>query len=489
VRTAIFARASLVVAAAGVLAACNSRPAATGAAISSPLQARACEIPPASDAQCHVLAVPENRAAPARTIPLHILVLRATGRQPSPDPIFFLAGGPGQAAADVMHDPTVPASDLRRDRDLVYADQRGTGRSHPLNCPFYGPPEQPSTFFDKFLPVDKIRACREELSRAADLSQYTTGASVEDLEAIRVAMGYGQINLVGGSYGTRLAMEYVRRYGQHVRAVILDSPVTPATHAPEGFGRFADAALTSLLDECAATEPCAKAFPDIRQEARAVFDRLRQGPVTARAAHPSRQVQAEVTLTREHVAEAVRYLMYSTQGASRVPLYLHEAFKGNYDPFAAFLMRWRAQGTFDGLYLSITCAEDVPFVAADAAERDDPTFLGGYRVRQQRDACAEWPRGARGERQFEPVIAEVPVLMTSGALDPVTPPANADVLAKTLPRSLHVRIPFSGHSPSGLTDLDCLSTIKRAFIERGRVDGLDTSCVARMTRRGFVTAQ
>jgi pimeloyl-ACP methyl ester carboxylesterase len=171
-----------------------------------------------------------------------------------------------------------------------------------------------------------------------------------------------------------------------------------------------------------------------------------------------------------------------------VPLYLHEAVNGNYAPIANFLIRWRAGGTFDGLYLSITCAEDVPYVARDAAERDDPTYLGGYRVRQQRQACAEWPRGAPFEPQFQPVVSSVPVLMTSGELDPVTPPANADELVRTLPNGRHVRVPFSGHSPAGLAGVDCLDTIKRTFIERGRTDGLDTSCVSRIVRPGFLTA-
>ena len=178
-----------------------------------------------------------------------------------------------------------------------------------------------------------------------------------------------------------------------------------------------------------------------------------------------------MTLTRDHVAEAIRYLMYSSLGASRVPLYLHEAFNGNFSLIADFLIRWRARGTFDGLYLSITCAEDVPLVAPDAAERDDPTYLGGYRVRQQRAACAVWPRGARSDTSGTPVKAAVPILLTSGTLDPVTPAENGDTIAQTLSHSLHVRVPSAGHSPFGLTGLDCLDDLKRTFIERGRARG------------------
>jgi pimeloyl-ACP methyl ester carboxylesterase len=441
-----------------------------------------------TDARCYRVQVRENRTiASGRMIPLRVVVLPAAGAERAPDPIFQLAGGPGQAASELIGERSFADPGLRERRDLVFADQRGTGGSNSLACRFYGPPERPSTYFTAFLPIDKVRECRSELQRTADLAQYTTAASVDDLEEIRAAMNYPTINIVGGSYGTRLAMEYVRRYEPRVRAVILESPVTPATHAPEHFGQLAARALDGLLDECAASASCAKAFPRIRDEARAVFDRLRSGPVTTTVAHPRNGKPGEVTLTRDHVGEAIRYMMYSSFGASRVPLYLHEAFAGNYSPLAQFLIRWRADGTFDGLYLSITCAEDVPLVAPDAAERDDPTYLGGYRVRQQRAACAEWPRGTRAESAGQPVKASVPVLITSGMLDPVTPPENGDEVAKTLSHHLHIKVPSGGHSAAGLVGLECLADLKRTFMEHARTDALDAACVNRISRPGFVT--
>jgi pimeloyl-ACP methyl ester carboxylesterase len=455
---------------------------------SSTLESEACSGVADSRARCYRLAVAENRSAPSRTIRLRIVIQPATGGAPQPDPVFFLAGGPGQAASSLLRERTMVSPGIARDRDMVFADQRGTGGSNSLDCQFYGPPDVPQSYFDKFLPLDKVRECRKALSASADLAQYTTDASVEDLEAIRVALGRPRINLIGGSYGTRLAMEYVRRYGEHVRTVTLESPVTASTHAPEEFGRFADRALAKLIDECARTPACQQAFPKLADEVKVVFDRLRQGSVTAMVAHPSRKEPARVTLTRDHVAEVVRYMMYSAQGGSYVPLYLHHAFSGNFEPIATFLIRWRAAGTFDGLYLSITCAEDVPYIANDAAEADEPTYLGSYRVRQQREACAEWPRGTVFAKQFEAVRSSVPILMTSGDLDPVTPAENADALGKTLPNSVHVRIPFSGHSPSGLAGLECLDEIKRTFIEKGGIEGLDTSCVSKIIRRGFATS-
>ncbi len=440
-----------------------------------------------SQARCYRLNVPENRAKPSRVISLRIAVVKATGANRAPDPIFYLAGGPGQAATTVMSARELVDASLGDNRDLVFADQRGTGGSNPLNCHFYGPPQNPNSYFQQFLPIDKVKACRAALESTADLTQYTTDASVDDLEAIRMAFGYAQINLIGGSYGTRLAMEYVRRYGPsgRVRSVILESPVSPADHTPEHFGQFAARALDALFDECAATPACADAFPHLRDEANTVFDRLRAGAVTTTASHPSLSTRGVVTLTRDHVAEAIRYMLYSAAGASMVPLYLHEAFNGNYAPLADYLIRWRADGTFDGLYLSITCAEDVPFIAADAADRDAPTFLGSYRVREQRAACAEWPHAERSSVAAQPVTSAVPTLIMSGALDPVTPSANAEIIARTLSHSVHLQIPFSGHSPAGLTGLSCLNAVKRSFIDRASTDGLDTTCIAEITRPGF----
>jgi pimeloyl-ACP methyl ester carboxylesterase len=488
-----FAGAALVLAVAAATAGCSGSGEAKGAGAAGSLVEEACVGVPVPDARCLRLTVHENQTTRrGRTIPLRIVVLPATATEPArreDDAIVYLAGGPGQAATALIGDPSLVTDGVRARRDIVYADQRGTGGSNPLLCRFYGPPGEPQSFFDAFLPIEKVRACRSALERTADLSQYTTSASVEDLEAIRVALEYPRLTLVGGSYGTRLAMEYVRRYETRVRAIVLESPVTPVNHVPEHFGAFAQRALDGLLDECLGDAACAKAFPAIRDEARQVFERLRRGPVTAMAEHPSARRPAMVTLTRDHVAEAIRYLTYSSAGASRVPLYLHEAFTGDFSAIANFLIRWRASGTFDGLYLSITCTEDVPLVAPDAAERDDPTYLGGYRVRQQRAACAAWPRGAMPASSLLPVKTSVPTFITSGTLDPVTPAENGDAIARTLADSLHVRVPSGGHSPHGLRGLDCLDRLKRDFIERAGAGRLDTSCVSRIMRPGFATTR
>ena len=446
---------------------------------STALDPKACPDTTPDGARCYTLRVPENRANPAgRTIPLHIVVLPAVGPERATDAFVFLVGGPGEAATRTA--PAFADRPVRKRRDLVFADQRGTGRSNDLGCEFYAG-ENARGRFEDFLPAAKVPGCRAALEASADLAQYTTAASVEDLEAIRAALGYESLNVAGGSYGTRLALEYLRAHESRVRTVTLEGPVPPRLRAPEGFGRAAQRALDGVLDECLADAACGAAFPRIKEEAAEVFERLRHGPV--RVSPDARSHPME--MTRDHVAEAIRYMLYSSAEASRVPQALHAASRGDFAPVAQFLRRWRRDGTFDGLYLSITCAEDVPFVAADAAEADDPTFLGGYRVRQQRAACAQWPRGAAPGWRDKPVRSDVPALIISGVLDPVTPAEFGDEVARTLPNSVHVRVPSGAHGFRGLVGTECIEDLKLALIETGRTAGLDTSCASKIRRRGF----
>ena len=458
--------------------------AACGALSPSPSQAprSACSDIRLSRVRCATVAVPENRTTGhGRRIALRAAVLPARGSNRAPDPVFFLAGGPGQAATDFLRDPGMARHALGERRDLVFVDQRGTGRSNPLMCDFYRPADVAAGVFADFMPLARVRECRNLLESRADLSQYTTAASVADLEDVRAALGYEHINLSGGSYGTRLAMEYVRAHPGRVRSVILDGAVPPSLRMPEGFGRAAQQALDGLLDECAATPACARAFPGIRNESRAVFERLSRGSISTTL----QDTAVAVTMTRDNVAEAIRYMSYSARDASRVPLLLHRAHEGDFTGIARFLRDYRTPGTFEALYLSITCTEDVPFLSKDAAAEDEPTYLGSYRIRQQQAACAEWPRGAVPAWHGEPVRANVPVLITSGLLDPVTPPAGADLVARSLPNSLHLKVPSGAHGLGGLRGLECLVALKRDFVERGTVAALDAACVQAIARPAF----
>jgi pimeloyl-ACP methyl ester carboxylesterase len=254
---------------------------------------------------------------------------------------------------------------------------------------------------------------------------------------------------------------------------------------PERFGQVAQRALDGVLDDCLADPGCTRAFPRIKEETQAVIGRIRRGPVRAAVRHPASGVGGDVTVPADNIVEAIRYMTYSSSGAARLPLFLHEAFAGNFAPLSQFLLDRRADGLFEGLYLSVTCTEDVPFMRAGAEEADEPTYLGAYRVREQRAACAEWGSGRVPAWHRTPVTSTRPVLILSGTRDPVTPPEYGDEIAKTLPNSVHLRIPAGGHSPDGLTGLDCLSNAERDFLAAADPKVVDASCLKMIARRGF----
>ena len=436
-----------------------------------------------AEARCSTVRVPENRATRGgRIIGVRVAVLPASGPERVADPVFVLAGGPGQAATDLVGGYL--SHPLRARRDIVFMDQRGTGGSNPLACDMYRAEDEGRGVFADFLPIERVRECRARLERSADLTQYTTAASVADMDDVRRALGYTRINLIGGSYGTRLALEYMRQHGAHVRSAVLDGAIAPSAAMPAGFGRAAQRALDGVLDECRATPACAAAFPDVHASARTVFASLDAAPARTRFTTPP---VVEVVMTRDHVAEAIRYLTYTTRDASRVPLVLDRAARGDFGPLADSL-RGRRRGSrsvVDGLYLSITCAEDVPFIPGNAAAEDRDTYLRDYRIRQQQAACLEWPRGAVPAWHRQPVTSAVPTLLVTGDLDPATPPAHAKEVARTLANSRTVIVPSAAHGLWGIDGMSCVDALRHGVIERGSVRDLDASCVAGVRRAGF----
>ena len=441
------------------------------------------------EAKCGMLEVFENRATQeGRKIKLNILVLPATGPQREPDALFYLAGGPGSAATEDARGLAQVLANVRQRRDLVFVDQRGTGQSNPLNCELFNSAD-PQSYFGAFLPVDDVRKCREQLEPKADLTLYTTNIAMDDLDDVRAALGYEQINLYGGSYGTRAALVYLRRHPKHVRTAILHGVAPTNQFMPRSFPQDAERALQGVLSECEADEACRKAFPNVKADAQRVLEQLLQSPARVELKQSQAKDPVTLTLNRNLAAEAVRYMLYNPGGAGRVPLFLHLAAAGNYEPLAKAALFYRqnlvATGS-NGMYLSVTCAEDLPFVkAAEAKQIGANTFLGSYRYEDQSAACQLWPRGIVEAKYAEPVRSDKPVLILTGEWDPVTPPSQGDAVAKTLPNSLHLVVNDGAHGLSGLAGGDCLDRVLTQFVERGSVKDLDTSCAKNIKRNGF----
>jgi pimeloyl-ACP methyl ester carboxylesterase len=377
---------------------------------------------------------------------------------------------------------------IREHRDLVFVDQRGTGGSNPLNCNLFNPDDFQSYLGDYF-PLADVRKCREQLEPKADLKLYTTSIAMDDLEDVRRALGYQKINISGGSYGTRAAQVFLKQHPGSVRAVILHGVSLTSQFMPRDFPQDAERALNGVLAECAADKACHEAFPNLEAEKQSVLERLLRGPIEIDLKRGTSNEKVHLSLSRDLAAEAIRYMLYQPDSASRIPLLLHLAAQNNFTPLVNAAIGYRANivaGGYNGMYLSVTCAEDLPPIKPGEGERNGAnTFLGDYRLRQQRAACALWPRGKVPGNYAEPTVSHVPALILTGQWDPVTPPIYGDIAAKHLSRSLHVIVPHGGHAFGGLSNLDCLDNLIASFIEKGTTTGLDTSCVSSIKRQGF----
>jgi len=450
-----------------------------------------CEVPGAEEGKkekvlCGTYEVFENRDLKAgRKIPIKIVVFPAKSSVKEPDPLFYIPGGPGSSATEDAPYVAQDFEKIREHRDLVFVDQRGTGGSNPLSCEFFDPKDVQS-YLGHWDPPAQVRECRKQLEQKADLKLYGTSIAMDDLDEVRNALGYGKINLYGGSYGTRATMAYVRQHGANARSILLHGVSPFDQFMPGEFPWDTQRALDGVLDECVADAQCAAAFPKIRDEMGSVLARLRKGPVEVDVTVDKNP--AKVKLSRDLAAEAVRYMLYNSGTANRIPLVLHEAWKGNFEPLAEAAIFYRkaivATGAA-GLYLSVTCAEDLPFAKRTDQADAENTFLGSYRLRQQLEGCAEWPQGKVPKGYSKPVTSNVPALILSGQRDPVTPPAYGERVARRLPNSLHIVVPSGGHGFGGLDGLDCITQLSDRFIESGSAKGLDTACVKGIKRKGF----
>jgi pimeloyl-ACP methyl ester carboxylesterase len=438
------------------------------------------------EALCGKYEVFEDRAArTGRKIPLNIVVLRALDQAHAPDPVFWLHGGPGAAATDAVGAASRGGylERLRRDHDLVFVDQRGTGASNGLKCDLGDSPTDLSTFFGPLFPLDKVRKCRAELEGRANLKLYTTPIAMDDLDEVRAALGYEKINLVAASYGTIAALVYMRQHSDHLRAVFLAGVANTNIRQPLPFAAGAQHAMELLFEDRAASSVCGRAFPKLKEEFAAVMARFDSGPVTAELVNPTNQQKERVQIHRDNFVERIRLLLYTTTFGRFVPLIIHHAFENDYVPFEMLAIGYNPGSILArGMYLTTTCSESVPFITEqDIRKATKGTFVGDARVREHMRACREWVRGDIPASFIEPVRSRVPVLMISGELDASTPPwLGAEALA-TLPNARQVKIRYYGHQLDG----PCVAQLMSQFVDAGSADKLDTSCTDAIRRPPF----
>jgi pimeloyl-ACP methyl ester carboxylesterase len=438
-------------------------------------------------ALCGTHEVFENRATrTGRKIPLKIVVIPAASPDRLPDPITYFAGGPGEASVPAGLFKAQELGLLGGKRDLLLVDLRGTGMSGGLFCTELRGETRAQGFLDDFLPTDKIRACRDRLQKEADLSWYTTDAAVDDVEEVRAALGYGPLNLIGSSWGTRAVLAYLRRHPASVRTATLEGVVVPG--ALLGTARASQEALDGLIAECERDPACGGAYPKLREELAAVLRRVATDPVRVGMIDTSMGRAVELRLTQAGLAQTLRYMLYSPIEVALLPLAIHESAQGDWKPLARLASLHGADmgGMAEGFFQSISCAEEVARIRdAEIAPAVAGTFLGDFRIRRQKAACEGWPIRDLGPDLQAPVVSDVPALLISGERDPATPPANGERVARTLKRARHVVVPDGSHYVEGMQGTDCVHGLTAAFLDAGTAEKLDTSCLARMRRLDF----
>lgn len=431
----------------------------------------------------------ENRKTrTGRTIDLNVIVMPALDAAAAREPIFELAGGPGAAASGMAPVYATDQREYRRYHDVVLVDQRGTGESNPLT-PVHD--SSPAAYLGEMYPEDYVRTLRRQLEQRADLAHYTTPIAMDDLDDVRAWLGYDRIILSGLSYGTRAAMVYLRQYPEHVRSLLLTSVSPTFHHLPLNHGRDAQRALELLFDDCARDPVAHAAFPHLRQELADLLARLDHEPARVRYVSADGKTDVPVEINRDIFMEKIRTQLYAPFSARKVPLIIHEAARGNYAPFLAIAIPAdRSVPSFiaDGAYLCVTATEDTPFIdPAAAAALNRENQFGNYRVVQQLRAGRLWPRGELPANYGEPVHSEVPVLIFTGYLDPVTPPVWAETVARHLPNSRVIVLRHGGHVFDGLAHYEQLDEQIIKFLDTADPKQVDATVLEQMLPPPFAT--
>jgi pimeloyl-ACP methyl ester carboxylesterase len=436
------------------------------------------------EAWCGSLRRPLDPAEPqGRQIELHYAVLPALARNKKPDPVMFFAGGPGQSAIALAGPVSRLMARLSNRRDVVLVDQRGTGRSAPLVCDSELATRPLAEQADAGRQLAQMRECRDALQKLphGDLRRYTTTIAMQDADAVRQALGVAQLNLVGGSYGTRAALEYMRQFPQSVRRVVIDGIAPPDMVLPASFSPDAQSSFDAVLAACEGQAACRARYPTLRADWQTL---LRALPREVTLPHPVTGAAETLTLTRDMVLGMVRQPLYVPSLASALPLAVSEAARGRFAPLLGLstaLSSGRATAMAAGMHYSVVCAEDGPRIA-QAADRPGADF-GAVFAEIYARTCAFWPRGDVPAAFYTLPSAPAATLLLSGGADPATPPRHGERVAKALgAKARHVVVAQAGH---GVMGIGCMRDVIFRFIDAASDDAalkVDADCAAAIPR-------
>ena len=477
-------------------------------------------------ARCATLGVPLDPDAPdGETFDLFVARIPAQVANPQPDPLLLIAGGPGQGTVDFYMQMRGAFGPVRRDRDIILVDQRGTGRSaEGFQCDL--PADVDFQIADEDALDDLVAGCLASLER--DPRFFTTSLAVRDLDAVRRGLGADRWNIYGASYGTRVAQHYLRRYPEHVRSVVLDGVVPPTLVLGPDMALNAQAALDGIFERCARDDGCASRYGDLAATFTELMSRMRESPVSVTTVDASTGERGETLVTEEYLMGVTRLFSYSDTSAALLPLIIDEAARGRFEMLLA-----QAEMIQDNLeralsfpmHNSVICSEDHPFglegpvaqggpfgqpvpvaeggpIGEDGAVLEDGSFeegdstesaetapgradayLGTSIVDALNTICGRWPKGAMDEDFKAPLARAHPVLLLSGSNDPATPARYAeDAIAEGLSGGLHLVAPGQGH---GMAPIGCVPDLMQEFIEAAATEGLDAECLDRVIPAPF----
>ena len=442
-------------------------------------------------ARCGSLSVPLDREHPdAGNIDLNIAVVPALNRRSEAAPLFILAGGPGQGAVQTYVAVAGAFARINRNHAIVLLDQRGTGKSNLLSCDYPEDWQQPAD------PLPAIhQATTECLAKLGPRVRfYTTSIAVQDLDAVRAAMGFSQIDLYGGSYGTRVAEQYMRRFPERAHAVILDGVLYPEEVLGPEIPRDADHALNLIVARCQHNAECNAAYPELAQDLGALMRQFGTHRTPIAIDDPNSGEPRQIDFNHNFLAAALRLLSYSSTGAALLPTLIHQGARsvaddphGSLAPLAAqtiMTTRQINEMLANGMQYSVICSEDVPFYNAANIDRAalERTYMGTELVDVYQEVCRLWPRGPIDPDLHSALHSDVPTLLLSGEADPVTPPAAAERVARGLTRRRHLVLSGEGHGQLGTS---CVPRLMAAFLDSADPDKLDATCLEKHSAAAF----
>ncbi|MBB6519753.1 alpha/beta hydrolase [Pseudoteredinibacter isoporae] len=439
-----------------------------------------CYLPNLSDqVSCGSVEVPELSGA-GKNIDVHFAVLPALRDKYPEEAVLVIAGGPGQSAMDLAGHFNRLLNKVRRERDILIIDQRGTGRSNKLHCDQMDSIEQLS-FDDQSLDIEKeTRNCKDELG--ADLNGYNSRAALEDFETIRKKLAYKKLHLFGTSYGTRMVQLYMRHYPESVASGIMDGLV-PLQQNVLAVGESVDHAMELLLSQCETQPACQQRYPNLRQDFQDLLSNIGGQTLLQGVKHPVSAEGAALRLTRSKLNGVLRLALYSQQARSLLPYAIDRLKLGDSGPILGlFGMTLSGFELAMGMHAAIVCAEDWPRLTDEDRAQMKGSLIGEDMLAALDIACPVWNVAPNLSDFEKPLVSDIPSLLLSGKYDPATPPAWASTMESQLGNSLHVVFPNATHSVAGHT---CANELIAEFIAEPNPDEVDLSCVEKDKERGF----